>query len=78
MTQTKYEVFANTYYTDPNYEFGNEIMKLIEGQSILLPRRIPSGILDTLVDYVFTNCDGAALKIQSTNMGTVYFIDQSK
>jgi hypothetical protein len=77
MNQSNYEVFANTYYTDPNYEFGNELMKLIEGQSILLPQRIPSGILDVLVDYVFTNIDGGSVKIQATNMGTLYHIEKN-
>lgn len=77
MTQTKYEVFANTYYTDPNYEFGNELMKLIEGQSILLPQRIPSGILDVVVDYIFTTIEGGSLKIEPSPMGTIYFINKS-
>lgn len=76
MTQTNYEIFANTYYTDPNYEFGNEIMKLIEGQSIVLPNRLPSGILDVIVDYVFTNIEGGSLKIEPSRMGTIYHINK--
>lgn len=74
MSQSNYEVFANTYYTDPNYEFGNELMKLIEGQSILLPERMPSGILDVVVNYIFTNIEGGSLTIEPSRMGTIYHI----
>lgn len=65
----------NPYYIDPNYPYFNEVINLLEGQSIVLPQMIPSGIMDIVLNVAVNQ--EAKLEITPTNMGYVYFLSKN-
>lgn len=66
----------NPYYIDPNYPYFNEVINLLEGQSIVLPQMIPSGIMDIVLNVAVEQ--GAKLEITPSNLGIIYYLNKNE